>query len=69
MWGNRRGIFSFIEEIKPVDHTAHCFCRPSWQGHYARASSTAVQGTAIKLAFYCQVVKAVPSLLFTLLSV
>lgn len=68
-WGNIRGIFSFIEEMKLVDHTALRFCRPSWQGHYARASSTALQGSAIKLVFYCQVVKAVPFLFFTLFSV
>lgn len=42
------------------DCTACCFCRPNWQGHYARASSTVLQGTAIKLVFYCQVIKAVP---------
>lgn len=38
--GNIKRIFAFTEEIKIMYHTVLWVCRPGWQGHQARASST-----------------------------
>lgn len=61
VWGNIRGIFSFRKEIEPVDQTTHCFCRPSWQGHHARASSTVYR---VQLLSWCFTVKLSKLFLF-----
>lgn len=50
-----------------MGHRVLWVCRPGWQGHQGRASSTANQGTVTKLVLYSGVGIVGPFLLFSVI--